>query len=176
MRQRIFILLSISTLLQFGRLSAQEVGAELVGNPQTESFGLGFRANIPVSSILISPQFAYYPSFNKVSEYYLGASAHVGIFGLNNSVIYGLANVSYNSWLNYEDSPMKKAHKANLGLEAGIGITGKRCVKPFGEFRYNVKWRETNLRIGILIDLSCKGSGSGYHNSGERKAVNCPGH
>ena len=74
-----------------------------------------------------------------------------------------------------EDSPMKKAQKTNWSLEFGGGIVGKRCLSPFAEYRYIVKWHETNLRLGILLDFDCGSGASGYHPGGQ-KAVNCPGH
>jgi hypothetical protein len=174
--KKIFLLLTLTSLVQVAL--SQEVGIELVGNPQTESFGLGARVQLPVSYFTISPQFAYYPAFNKVSELYLGASIHLNIMSSNNARYYVLGNASYNSWLNYASSPLPDAQQANWGLEFGGGIQGTNCVSPFAEYRYNVKWKETNARIGVLINLGCGKQPRGATNTRykERKAVNCPGH
>jgi hypothetical protein len=154
---------------------SQSIGACIVGNPQTESIGIGLRFEKPYSYVSIVPQFSYYPFFNKVSEYYLGASLHINIIENSSARIYGIINGSYNSWMNYSESPMKNAKETNWGAEFGAGIVGQSCITPFAEYRYNLKWHETNFRIGILLDLDCGSGAAGYH-AGSRNAVSCPGH
>ncbi len=152
---------------------SQSIGGGLAGNIQTESLGIELRAVVPISFISITPQIAYYPFFDKVSEVYAGIGLQVPFLSFRSSHLYALGHVSYDAWLNYTESPMKNAKLHNIAGEVGLGIVSDRCLNPFAEYRYNIIFREANIRIGILIDLSCN-SGAGYH-SGSRSSVKCPG-
>lgn len=154
-------------------LYSQSIGGGLAGNIQTESIGVELRAVVPISFVSITPQIAYYPIFNKVSELYAGIGLQVPFLSLGSANMYALGHASYDAWLNYTESPMKNAKLHNFAGEVGLGIVSDRCLNPFAEYRYNIVFREANIRIGILIDLSCN-SGAGYH-SGSRNSVKCPG-
>ena len=138
------------------------LGAEAIYNFQTESFGAGARVNIfPNNRLSIVPQFSYYFAFNKVNEYNAGLGLEYKIIRANKFNIYALAHGAYNAWLNHERSEMKDAKQNNLNLEAGAGISTNTCLRPFLEYRYNVKFRETHLNLGLLYIFGCSGGGRG---------------
>jgi hypothetical protein len=142
-------------------------GGSLIYNFQTNSIGLGLRAEYPLESInlldgvSLVPQISYFPSFNEITEFYIGSSVHLGIYTINKKwSFYGLLNLSYNGWINYDDSGMRNARFSNLGIEGGVGVTMKRCVRPFLELRYNAWWRESNIQLGIIYTIKCERRGS----------------
>jgi hypothetical protein len=141
------------------------VGGSAIYNFQTKSFGLDLRAEIPLKKISfldglkIVPQLAYYPSFNKITEFYIGSSVHLGVYTFNKWVFYTLVNLSYNGWINYKSSGMNNASFSNLGIEGGIGVTTKACLRPLMEIRYNAKWREASIRLGLIYTIKCEKRG-----------------
>lgn len=153
-------------------LFSQNFGAGLsaIYNFQTESFGAGIRAEIIHDQISIVPQIAYYPPFNKITEFYAGVSLHINVISFDDITLYGIANGSYNGWINHEGSVMENAKFSNWGADIGVGIKKGKCIRPFMEFRYNFKWKEANLRIGIMYFFNC--SKKGYHI--KKKALSCP--
>lgn len=142
------------------------IGGSAIYNFQTNSVGLDVRAEIPVKSIhfldglKIVPQISYFPWFDKITEFYIGSSIHLGVYSINKWAFYTLANISYNGWINYKSSSMSGASFSNLGLEGGIGITTKACLRPFAELRYNVKWREASFRVGLIYTIKCEKRGA----------------
>lgn len=142
------------------------IGGSLIYNFQTSSIGLGLRAEYPLESIdfldgmSLVPQASYFPWFNDISEFYIGTSVHLGLYTLNKWRFYGLVNLSYNGWINYDDSGSRNARFSNLGIEGGLGITMKRCVRPFLELRYNAWWREANIQLGLIYTIKCERRGS----------------
>ena len=160
----LFIFCSLSTL----KSQNIGVGADIMYNFQSESFGAGGRVNFfPYSRLSIVPQFAYYFSFNKVHEYFLGAGLEYKIVQKPKVNLYVLAHGSYNAWLNYTDSEMVGAQKNNWNLDGGIGISNNWCLRPFLEYRYNVKFQETHLRLGVLYIFGCRGDGSNADGGGK---------
>lgn len=174
-------ILVILIFLSFG-LQAQQygLGGSLQFNPQTESFGAGIRASInPNNMLSIVPQISYYPGFNKVNELHLGLGVDLKIIRKNKFYIYLLAHGGYNSWFNYLDSPMEDAKKHNWNLEGGAGISTWGCWRPFIEYRYNAKFMETNLQLGVLYIFNCKGSGKRTQSKSRKFSIfsrkqNCP--
>ncbi|MBN2669904.1 MAG: hypothetical protein JXR60_11850 [Bacteroidales bacterium] len=152
------------------------VGLSAIYNFQTESVGAGFRLNFkPDNRFRVIPQAAYYPGFNKVNEYYAGLALELTIFKIKKYDFYLLAHGGYNAWLNYESSGMEGAKYSNAVLEGGAGIVkNSGCWRPFLEYRYNGKWKETNLRLGIMYVFGCKNKGYGATNKRRRSAVSCP--
>jgi hypothetical protein len=141
------------------------VGGSAIYNFQTNSFGLDVRTEIPLKKptllegLKIVPQLTYFPSFNKIHEFYIGSSVHLGVYSINKWTFYTLVNLSYNGWINYSSSPMADAKFSNIGFEGGIGVTTNSCLRPFVELRYNVKWKEANLRLGIVYTIKCENRG-----------------
>ena len=160
----IFIVLS-------GRSQNVGIGADVMYNFQTESFGAGARVNIfPNNKLSFVPQISYYPGFNKIHEYYFGLGAEYKFIRKNKFNIYAIGHGAYDSWLNYESSKMNGAKKNNWDFEGGVGISNNKCLRPFLEYRYNVRFRETHLRLGLLYIFGCKGGGS----KGWKSSKLCP--
>lgn len=145
------------------------MGLSLIYNFQTMSFGPSIRAEIIKGEVSIVPQIAYYPAFNKITEFYAGASLHLNLMSYGDITMYGIANGSFNGWINYESSAMKNAKFPNWGGEVGLGLKKGKCLRPFMEFRYNFKWKEANLRLGIMYFFNCD-----KKNHRKKKAVSCP--
>ena len=143
------------------------VGGSAMYNFQTESFGFGLRASIfPNKTVSFVPQLSYYPSFNKVSEITLGVSVEAKVIRTRTFNWYVLAHGGYNNWLNAEDSPMQGAQTTNWNVEVGGGVSTNHCLRPFLEYRYNIKFQETHLQLGLLYIFGCKkGSRGGNRHS-----------
>ena len=149
------------------------VGGDIMYNFQTESFGVGARVSIfPNSTISFVPQFSYYPAFNKVHEYYAGLGVEVKFWRPGNFIFYAIGHGAYNNWINYNISAMDGATQANWNLEGGIGVTTNKCLRPFMEYRYNLKFMETHLRLGLLYIFGCKGGGGKGKKGGKNHL--CP--
>jgi hypothetical protein len=137
------------------------VGGSVIYNFRNRGIGLGARAEFPLKSVdlleglSIVPQIAYFPAFNSISEFYAGSSVHLGIYKLNKWIFYGLANVSYKGWINYAESIDPNARFSNLALEGGIGVTRKKCIRPFLEFRLNAIGMEPSVQLGLLYTFNC---------------------
>jgi hypothetical protein len=161
------ILISVLIFTMSVNVFAQKIRAvgSAIYNFQTNSVGIDLRAEIPLKKpvlldgFTVVPQIIYYPWFNKVTEFYIGSSVHLGVYSIKKWALYTLVNISYNGWINYESSGMSDAKFSNLGIEGGIGVTTKRCLRPFMEIRYNIKWKEANLRLGLIYTIKCEKRG-----------------
>jgi len=128
------------------------LGPSVIYNYAANEFGFGLRSHLILSKeFTISPQIQYFPGFNQYSEMYLGIGAHSNTTPLYRWGLYGLAYVGLQQWFNHENFVTPKAKASNLALEPGIGVVrNKGCLRPFGEARYNTKWKEGTVRIGIM--------------------------
>jgi hypothetical protein len=65
---------------------------------------------------------------------------------------------------------------SNWDAELGGGLTNRACLRPFIEYRYNFKWKETNLQIGIMYFFKCKkGKGNaGGGRKNKKSPMSCP--
>lgn len=171
--QKLFPFLFVLLFSFAGRAQNIGVGADIMYNFQTESFGAGARVNIfPNKRISFVPEFSYYFPFNKINEYYLGLAVECKVARIKQFNLYALVHGAYNSWLNYQESMLKGAQQNNWNLEGGAGITTNKCLRPFLEYRYNLKFRETHLRLGLLYIFGCSGKKGGY--SGKKDGHLCP--
>lgn len=166
-----FIFISISAI----KAEGFGIGASAIYNLQTESFGAGLRLNFKPNNLFrIIPQASYYPSFNKIHEYYVGLGLELNLFKIKNYNFYLLAYVAYNGWLNYETSNMKDAKYSNWAMEGGGGIVRNTgCWRPFVEYRYNGWFRETNFRLGVMYVMGCNKKGFS-NNKRKRSVMTCP--
>lgn len=172
------IILLMALLLSIKYTNAQRfgIGASAIYNFQTESFAGGIRAEFPIGTFSIVPQISYYPAFNKINEYYLGIALHQNLFHIKNWVFYALIHGGYNGWNNYTFSALENAKYSNWDLEGGIGIKTNRCFRPFLEYRYNLKWKETHLHFGFMYFFNCKNDkrfGSGGGRGGRSRSGHC---
>ncbi len=154
---------SLSLILFFytlGSIKAQEklaAGASVIYNFQTESLGAGIRATVfPNNKLSFTPQFSYFFPFNKVTEYYVGLAAEYKFLQTEKLNYYVLGHGAYNQWTNYNRSAMKDARPTNWNFEVGAGISTQHCLRPFLEYRYNFRFRETHLDLGFLYVFGCK--------------------
>ncbi|MGP8215830.1 MAG: hypothetical protein ACLQQ4_09730 [Bacteroidia bacterium] len=166
-----FLLISFLLFIPFlGKTQNVGIGADAMYNLETEGFGAGLRATFLLNpQFSLSPEFSYYPGFDKVNEYYLGAAIEDKFFRIKNYSFYALGYASYDNWLNYEVSPMKKAQENNWDLEGGFGVTTNKCLRPFLEYRYNVRFEEAHFRIGLLYIIGC-----GSEPKMKKESDNCP--
>ena len=160
---RFFLILSFILFMPFfGKSQNIGIGADALYNFQTESIGAGARVNFfPNKRLSIVPQFSYYFAFNKINEYFAGLGLELKFIRTSKFNFYAIAHGAYNSWLNYESSPLKGAQPNNWDLEGGIGVSTNTCLRPFLEYRYNIKFQETHLRLGVLYIFGCKNGGGG---------------
>jgi hypothetical protein len=176
MRKLFFILIIAYTpfILQGQNIGA---GASAMYNFQSESLGVGARVNFfPNNTISYVPQFSYYSLFiGSISEWTLGLSIEAKVKRGNKLNWYVLAHGGYNHWSNAGSSALEGASTTNWNLEGGAGVTTNRCLRPFLEYRYNVKFQETHLRLGILYIFGCNSRGNGYRDERRvRDTYRCP--
>lgn len=164
----LIVLCNSDVFAQRRNLPHNRVGGAAIYNFQTHSLGLDARAEFPIhridllEGISVVPQLTYYPWFNRVHEFYLGASVHLNMYAIEQWTFYTLLNVSYNGFINYENNEEREGNFSNLGLDPGVGVSRKvlKCMHPFFEFRYNVRWNELNARLGLMYDLNCDRRGA----------------
>lgn len=133
------------------------IGGSAIYNFQTESFGVGGRVSIFTNKRLsIVPQASYYFAFNKVEEYLIGLGLEYKFIQQDRFNIYVLGHGAYDSWKSYEKSDMKGAKLNNWNAEVGLGISTNTCLRPFVEYRYNFKFYETHLQLGVLYIFGCR--------------------
>ena len=153
-------------------------GASALYNFQSESLGVGARVNIfPNSTISFVPQFSYYSVLiGSISEWTLGLSIEAKVIKLNTFNFYLMAHGGYNNWSNASSSALEGAQSTNWNLEGGVGVTTNWCLRPFLEYRYNIKFQETHLQLGLLYVFGCNNNeGNGYRNPKNiRKMTVCP--
>ncbi len=131
-------------------------GASAIYNFQSESFGAGLRGSFFTDKPLsITPQFSYFFPFNKVHEFTLGLGLEYKFLHGRYLNYYGILHGGYNRWMSYERSTLEHAKPNNWNLEGGIGVAMTRCIRPFAEYRYNLKFQETHLSLGVLFLFEC---------------------
>lgn len=174
MLKKFYLLMILVLSIQLSNAQRFGIGASAIYNFQTESFAGGLRAEFPMGTFSIVPQIAYYPAFNKINEYYLGVALHQNLFNVSNWTFYALIHGGYNGWSNYASSNIKNAKYSNWDLEGGIGIKTSRCFRPFLEYRYNLKWKETHLHFGFMYFFHCKnGKRFGSGGGGKSRSGHC---
>lgn len=165
MKKHIVVIL-VSCMPLWGMAQLIGIGADVMYNFQTEGIGAGARVSFfPNNRLSIVPEFSYYFPFNKVNEFYAGLALEYKFIRQPRFHVYAIAHGAYEQWLNYEQSPMKTAKPVNLDLEAGLGIATNTRLRPFLEYRYNIRFLETHLRLGVLYIFGNNngiGSGGGH--------------
>lgn len=128
------------------------LGSSVIYNFQTEGFGTELRAHIYLmDQLVLAPELSYFPSFNQIHEMYPGLAVHYEFPILNEYSPYLALGAWFNDWLNAEKFTLGVKNKYNFAPEVGGGIVRNNgCLRPYLEYRYDIKWQEGNLRIGIL--------------------------
>lgn len=149
---RTILIISVFALLPLlSKAQYVGVGASGIYNFQTESIGAGARVSIyPARRLSIVPQFSYYFGFNKITELTMGLGVEYKVIRTNRLNYYIIGHGGYNQWLNAEASVLPGASPSNWNAEGGIGISTTAWIRPFIEYRYNLKFQETHLQLGIL--------------------------
>ena len=155
------------------------IGGSAMYNFQSETLGAGVRVNIkPNNTLSFVPQFSKsLVSFGPVDiyEWTIGLGLELKVLRLDVFNFYLLGHGGYNQWSNYNSSNMEEAKPKNWNAEAGIGVTTNQCLRPFLEYRYNFKFQETHLQLGLLYIFGCGNDGGGYRNTSRmKKGVVCP--
>lgn len=160
-RNNFFKTIAISFFLiitQFPCLAQEEggvdwgLGTSLIYNFQTKSYGTELRGAFPLSNrFTFVPEISYFFSFNPIHELYAGATLHYDFFYFESFNPYLTVGAFYNAWFNADVYAAGEKKKNNFSTEAGIGIIRNNgCIRPFIEDRYDIKWKEGNLRVGFL--------------------------
>ncbi len=172
--KKVFFILTLLLIPFFGFNQKIGAGASALYNVQTESLGIGARVSLyPNNRVSFVPQFSYY-FIGPVSEWTAGLSIELKIIRRKHANYYILGHGGYNKWLNPEQSAMEGAKPSNINAEAGIGISGTRCLRPFLEYRYNLNFRETHFQLGFLYIFGCKNNIGGYRDQSRmRGRVKC---
>lgn len=158
---KIFIivcLLSSLSRAQFG-FNDWGLGASGIYNFQTNGIGFGARGYFSFGdNLAIVPKFNLFPGIhlsnlaNGIKESYVGLNVHYKINPWHSWHFYALFDASYNKWKNYQYFTTSRAQLRSFSMEGGIGLMRTRgCIRPFVEVDYNLKWRESNLRVGFYI-------------------------
>jgi hypothetical protein len=168
-----FLILFIFPFLGFNQNIG--VGGAAIYNLQSESLGVAGRLSIyPKKTVSFVPQFSYYFS-GPISEWTAGLSIEVKAVRLKTLDFYLLGHGGYNNWLNPEESALKSASATNWNAEIGIGITTNKCIRPFLEYRYNIKFQETHIQFGVFYLFGCKNKGGSYrYKKKMKKVASCP--
>ena len=173
-------LILVFTLFSFvGKSQNIGIGGSAIYNFQSETFGAGARINFfPNSTLSIVPQYSrslFSLGPIPIREWTAGLSLELKVVKLDIFNFYLLGHGGYNSWINSGASAMDGASPTNWNAEAGIGVTTNKCLRPFLEYRYNIKFQETNLQIGLLYIFGCGNDGGSYRNpSRMKRGTVCP--
>ena len=156
-RQKLILVIITLSVTLFSQ-NHKGIGASTMYNKQTESFGFELRGSIPIKKrFSLNQEIIYYPTFNKVSELIIGLGLKYNFYNpkYNKKIVYVLTSVAYNAWLNYNSSYMLDAAYHNWNLEFGGGFALKYCFSPFIEYRYNIRWQEATIRMGVTYYFKC---------------------
>jgi len=162
----LFFLLLFISIYAFSQKKDKTVlfGVGAAYNFQTEGFAPELRAKIPVyRKLFLSPRLSYFPGFNQIHELYAGADLGYHLFQYRKLKPYIFAGAYYNNWINSSEFDSNKAKQNNLAPEAGAGILFHfHCFNPFIEGRYDAKWKEGSVVLGLFLKFGeCfKGKGS----------------
>src|SRR4051812_21025548 len=150
---------SIHTTAQKSNVPEWGLGVAGIYNFQTEGFGGEMRADFHVlEQVSIVPEVSYYFAFNPIHELYAGLSVHYLVPVFKGWTPYLSLSALYNDWINATEYSNGLRKPNNFAPEAGIGIVRSHgCLRPFIENRYDTKWKEANLRVGVLVYFkNCK--------------------
>jgi len=156
--KQILIILILLVNISFSQ-DYKGIGISTMYNLQTESMGFGLRGEVPImKNFSVLSQVSFYPNFNKINELIIGVGCNYRFNTpkYNKTILYVLANVAYNAWINYDDSYVLDATYNNWNFEIGGGFAFRTCVSPFIEYRYNIRWQEATIKIGATYYFKCK--------------------
>lgn len=163
------IIFSVSVAFAFAQeiKVIPEIGAGIVANLQTTGFGLELRYRVPLyHQFSITPRICYYHSLNSIHELYAGFDIVYHFPEIRKLKFYCLAGPYFNYWFNYLKFNHEVSRLTSFGAEPGLGVEQKIGVlSPYLEGRYNTRWKEGTLIIGLKIILQKR--------KWDKKAVKC---
>lgn len=147
------LVLFLSTLSIKSQVWDWGLGASAVATPQTLNFGGSLRALIMLDDdvVGIAPKFTYMPGLFNTVEWYAGGHLQYNIRPYKKTGVYAILGAYYNQ--HDQNADHRDASKNwSVLFEPGIGIQrNDGCLRPFAEARYNSKWKEGNLHVGLLF-------------------------
>lgn len=170
---QIFFIILLLLFLHI-RASAQkhvqsvEPGFGVAYDFQSNGIAPEIRVQIPVyRQVFVSPRAAYFPAINKIHELYAGLDAAYHYPAIKKITFYNFLGVYFNYWFNFAKFNSKVARQTSMVFEggAGAGINLGNII-PFLEGRYDSKWKEGLVIIGVKFRPGRK--------SGMNRAVSCP--
>lgn len=129
-------------------------GPGIVYNLPVNSLAGELRAKIPVwNRFFAVPEVSYFMPFSPIHEFYAGAALHYeSPFTLGKFTPYLAAGLYYNNWINVAEYRSSTNDRNNMAPEAGGGLVLSRgCIRPYLEGRYDMRWKEGTIRLGILF-------------------------
>jgi len=128
-------------------------GFGVIHNFQTSGTALDLRAKIPVyKNTYVVPRFSYFPMLNNIHEYYIGVDGNYHVYRYKNIIPYVHLGGYLDRWVNHQDFISNKAKKNNFVFEGGAGVVFDfNCLNPFIEYRYDTKWKEGSLELGVYL-------------------------
>lgn len=166
MKRFLFLLFLFLLIGVYGKAREIGYGGGLIYNIPVGGIGLDARMSVPLNyygvdlleGIWVVPQLSFFPIGNRM-DFNVGTSIHLGVYALNKHLFYGLTNVSYSMWLDYDKSVNENAQFSNLYWDLGVGWTRSTCFRPFVELRFDVARAEPSLHAGYVYTLNCKNYG-----------------
>lgn len=164
----VIFLFNITAFTVPAQLQYIEYGIGASYNFQSNGVGLDLRGEIPINKAAsLTPHISYFPVFNTIHEAYLGVDGVYHFIEYKKYRFYAFLGAYYNYWINYDKYDEKVAKKNSFTLEGGVGAEmTARCISPFIENRYSLKWRESYLIIGIKLCM--------FKCSGKYNVIKCP--
>ena len=169
----LFLLFHFIKLNSFSQSAGKPliIGIGGLFNFQTEGKAVDARVMLPLAEgFYFTPRASYFPSSNKIHEYYAGADIDYYLLLLRKVTPYVYLGGYYDNWINYTEFHNKLAKKNNMVPEGGAGlIFNFGCINPYLEYRYDGKWKEGSLGAGLMITL-----GGGCFSSKTPSSERCP--
>jgi len=136
------------------------LGGEVIYNFPPKSLGFGIRGMIPIieTKLHAVPQIAYHPSIlsSTIKDFHAGAAIHYApiTFAMWSPYVLGAGGFNKRTVLETKETPEEKF--STWSGELGLGVRMETCWRPFAEFRYNFKWKEPTVRVGLMYVFNCK--------------------
>lgn len=129
------------------------LGAAGIFNVQPLGVGLDGRAIFMLDDVVgLAVKWNYYPGLFQLKENYYGVHLQYNWFPYTKWGAYTLFGGYYNTWKETHKRRTVGENKAFPVFETGIGVQRNNgCVRPFGEIRYDFKWKEVSARFGFIF-------------------------
>lgn len=181
MKRILIIILAFAFSLTLNAQRIVGAGAGTLYNFQANGIGVEARLVTNLySSLYLSPRISYFPKFNHINELYAGADLSWIFPKIKKKYSpYIFTGAYYNNWINSSTFSSKEATKNNIGIEPGLGLLfNYHCINPYLESRYDLKWKEFYLGVGVIFKFGdCFGKNGFFimkTSKGRKNANKCP--